>query len=208
MTGLTVNFNGRLLRDSSYFAEYCNRLETVNFKFPSALVMHEYYGTGVTYYNMFQYCNSLSVVNLDMSKLADTNSKADFGSMFYENKYVTEIHGLDFTYLKKPIRSLTSSGQNPYDWHDTSITYGGTYENLTTLDITGSLTTSYDFKNISTMAHTKVILQHLDTVTNETLGLTYNVMDAIDDEKTESVDQELKALATEAINKGWTFAIV
>ena len=54
----------------------------------------------------------------------------------------------------------------------------------------------------------KVILQHLDTVTNETLGLTYNVMDAIDDEKTESVDQELKALATEAINKGWTFAIV
>ena len=33
-------------------------------------------------------------------------------------------------------------------------------------------------------------------------------MDAIDDEKTESVDQELKALATEAINKGWTFAIV
>ena len=208
MTSLTVNFNGRLLRDSSYFAEYCNRLETVNFKFPSALVMHEYYGTGITYYNMFQYCNSLSVVNLDMSKLADTNSKADFGSMFYEDKYITEIHGLDFAYLKKPTRSLTSSGQNPYDWHDTSITYGGTYENLTTLDITGSLTTSYDFKNISTMAHTKVILQHLDTVTNETLGLTYNVMDAIDDEKTESVDQELKALATEAINKGWTFAIV
>ena len=33
-------------------------------------------------------------------------------------------------------------------------------------------------------------------------------MDAIDDEKTESVDQELKTLATEAINKGWTFAIV
>ena len=110
--------------------------------------------------------------------------------------------------MLQPTRSLTSSGQNPYDWHDTSITYGGTYENLTTLDITGSLTTSYDFKNISTMAHAKVILQHLDTVTNETLGLTYNVMDAIDDEKTESVDQELKALATEAINKGWTFAIV
>ena len=208
ITSLTVNYNGRLLRDTTFFAEYCNRLQTVNFKFPSALVMHEYYGTGVTYYNMFQYCGSLSIVNLDMSKLADTNSKADFGSMFYEDKYITEIHGLDFTYLKKPIRNFTSNGQSPYDWHDTSITYGGTYENLTTLDITGKLITSYNFKNIATMAHTKVILRHLDKVTNETLGLTYNIVDAIDDEKTESVDQELKELANTALSNGWSFIIV
>ena len=206
---LTVNFNGRLLRDSTYFAEYCNRLETVNFKFPSALTMHDYYGTGVTYYNMFQYCNSLKIVNLNMSKLADTNSKADFGGMFYEDKYIEEIHGLDFTYLKKPIRSLTSSGQNPYDWHDTSITYGAVFENLNTFDVTGALIHSYDFKNINTIGHTKTILRHLDTVTEETLGLTYNIMDAIDDEKTENVDEELRTLALDAMNnKGWTFAIV
>ena len=206
---LTVNFNGRLLRDSTYFAEYCNRLETVNFKFPSALTMHDYYGTGVTYYNMFQYCNSLKIVNLNMAKLADTNSKADFGGMFYEDKYIEEIHGLDFTYLKKPIRSLTSSGQNPYDWHDTSITYGAVFENLNTFDVTGALIHSYDFKNINTTAHTKTILRHLDTVTEETLGLTYNIMDAIDDEKTENVDEELRTLALSAMNeKGWTFAMV
>ena len=206
---LTVNFNGRLLRDSTYFAEYCNRLETVNFKFPSALTMHDYYGTGVTYYNMFQYCNSLKIVNLNMSKLADTNSKADFGGMFYEDKYIEEIHGLNFTYLKKPIRSLTSSGQNPYDWHDTSITYGAVFENLNTFDVTGALIHSYDFKNINTIGHTKTILRHLDTVTEETLGLTYNIMDAIDDEKTENVDEELRTLALDAMNnKGWTFAIV
>ena len=206
---LTVNFNGRLLRDSTYFAEYCNRLETINFKFPSALMMHDYYGTGVTYYNMFQYCNSLKVVNLNMAKLADTNSKADFGGMFYEDKYIEEIHGLDFTYLKKPVRSLTSTGQNPYDWHDTSITYGAVFENLNTFDVTGALIHSYDFKNINTTAHTKTILRHLDTVTEETLGLTYNIMDAIDDEKTENVDEELRTLALSAMNdKGWTFAIV
>ena len=206
---LTVNFNGRLLRDSTYFAEYCNRLETINFKFPSALMMHDYYGTGVTYYNMFQYCNSLKVVNLNMAKLADTNSKADFGCMFYEDKYIEEIHGLDFTYLKKPVRSLTSTGQNPYDWHDTSITYGAVFENLNTFDVTGALIHSYDFKNINTTAHTKTILRHLDTVTEETLGLTYNIMDAIDDEKTENVDEELRTLALSAMNdKGWTFAIV
>ena len=206
---LTVNFNGRLLRDSTYFAEYCNRLETINFKFPSALMMHDYYGTGVTYYNMFQYCNSLKVVNLNMTKLADTNSKADFGGMFYEDKYIEEIHGLDFTYLKKPVRSLTSTGQNPYDWHDTSITYGAVFENLNTFDVTGALIHSYDFKNINTTAHTKTILRHLDTVTEETLGLTYNIMDAIDDEKTENVDEELRTLALSAMNdKGWTFAIV
>ena len=39
-----------------------------------------------------------------------------------------------------------------------------------------------------------------------------NVKDAVDDEKTESVDQELKALVadpeTGALNRGWTFAIV
>ena len=206
---LTVNFNGRLLRDSTYFAEYCNRLETINFKFPSALMMHDYYGTGVTYYNMFQYCNSLKVVNLNMTKLADTNSKADFGGMFYEDKYIEEIHGLDFTYLKKPVRSLTSTGQNPYDWHDTSITYGAVFENLNTFDVTGALIHSYDFKNINTTAHTKTILRHLDTVTEETLGLTYNIMDAIDDEKTENVDEELRTLALSAMNdKGWTFAMV
>ena len=206
---LTVNFNGRLLRDSTYFAEYCNRLETVNFKFPSALMMHDYYGTGVTYYNMFQYCNSLKVVNLNMAKLADTNSKADFGGMFYEDKYIEEIHGLDFTYLKKPVRSLTSTGQNPYDWHDTSITYGAVFENLKNFDVTGALIHSYDFRNINTTSHTKTILRHLDTVTEETLGLTYNIMDAIDDEKTENVDEELRTLALDAMNnKGWTFAIV
>lgn len=205
---LTANFNGRLLRDSSFFAEYCNRMTTINIKFPSALRIDEYYATGMAFYNMCQYCNSLSIVNLDMSRLADTNSKADFGAMFYENKYITEIHGLDFTYLKKPSRALTSNGQNAYDWHDSSITYGGTYENLTVLDVSGLLSSSYDFKNISTLEHTKTILRHLDTVTSETLGLTYNIMDAIDDEKTESVDEELRTLATEAINKGWTFAIV
>ena len=158
---------------------------------------------------MFQYCNSLKVVNLNMAKLADTNSKADFGGMFYEDKYIEEIHGLDFTYLKKPIRSLTSTGQNPYDWHDTSITYGAVFENLKTFDVSGALIHSYDFKNIDTTAHTKTILRHLDTVTEETLGLTYNIMDAIDDEKTENVDEELRTLALSAMNdKGWTFAMV
>ena len=70
------------------------------------------------------------------------------------------------------------------------------------------LITSYNFKNIATMAHTKVILRHLDKVTNETLGLTYNIVDAIDDEKTESVDQELKELANTALSNGWSFIIV
>ena len=33
-------------------------------------------------------------------------------------------------------------------------------------------------------------------------------MDAIDDTKTEYVDPELKELATNAMSKGWTFALV
>lgn len=204
---LTVNFNGRLLRDSTYFAEYCNNLTTFNMKFPKSFLMNEYYGTGMTYYNMLQYCLNLSVVNLDMSSLVNTNTKADLGAMFFEDKYIKEIHGLDLTYLKKPIREINSN-QGTFDWHDNSITYGANYENLTALDITGLLNCSYDFKNITSLAHTKIILQHLDTVTSETLGLTYNVMDAIDDQKTEYVDPELKELAIAAINKGWTFAIV
>ena len=209
MTNLTVNFTGRLLRDSVKFAESCNQLTTVNFTFPSSLLMNEYYGTGVTYYYMFQNCPNLKEVNLDMSRLADSNTKADFGGMFYGNKYMETITGLDFTYLKKPTRSWSSSqGGGSYDSHDTSITYGGSYDNLTTLEPTGLLGLSYDFKNITSLAHTKTILNYLDTVTSETIGLTYNVMDAIDDEKTENVDEELRTLALAAIDKGWTFAIV
>ena len=170
--------------------------------------MHEYYGTGVTYYNMFQKCQNLKIVNFDMSSLAETNTKADFGAMFYEDSYIEQINGLDFTYLKKPTRVFTSSGQNPYDYHDDSITFGGNYENLTNFEPTGMLSTSYNFRNITSLAHTKTILNHLDTVTSETIGLTYNVMDAIDDEKTENVDEELRTLALAAINKGWTFIIV
>ena len=62
---------------------------------------------------------------------------------------------------------------------------------------------------IDTIAHERTMVTHLHTVTEETLGLTYNVMDAIDDEKTENVDEELRTLALDAMNnKGWTFAIV
>ena len=143
-----------------------------------------------------------------MSKLANTNTKADFGGMFYQNRYIKEIHGLDFTYLKPYQHPLSNSGQNYYDWHNDSITYGGSYEDLTVFDVTGMLQHSYNFRNITTITHTKIILRHLDTVTNETLGLTYNIMDAIDDELNEYVDQELKTLALDAMNRGWTFTIV
>ena len=208
ITSLNVNFSGRLLRNAQYFAQYCNNLDTVTLIFPDSLVMHDYYGAGVEYYNMFQYCQNLHYVNLDMSKLANTNTKADFGGMFYQDRYIKEIHGLDFTYLKPYQHPLTSSGQNYYDWHNDSITYGGSYEDLTVFDITGMLQHSYNFRNITTITHTKIILQHLDTVTNETLGLTYNIMDAIDDSLNEYVDQELKTLALDAMNRGWTFTIV
>ena len=67
---------------------------------------------------------------------------------------------------------------------------------------------SYNFRNITTLRHTKEILKHLDTVTSETIGLTYNVMDAINDELNEYVDEELRTLALAAIDKGWTFAVV
>lgn len=205
---LTVNFNGRLLRESMYFAQYCDNLQTVNLKFPEALTIHDYYETGVTYYDMFRYCGNLNYVNLDMTSFNATNARADFGSMFYQTAHIKEIHGLDLTYLKPFQKPLTNAGQNPYDWHNDSITYGANFQDLTTFDITGLLNTSYNFRNINTITHTKAILRHLDTVTNETLGLTYNIMDAIDDSLNEYVDPELKALATEAMGKGWTFIIV
>ena len=209
ITELTVNFNGRLLRDSSFLADSCSKLVKASIKFPKSLVMHEYYGTGVSYYNMLQKCTNLKEAHFDMSALKDSNTKADFGSLFYETQYLETITGLDLTYFKKPTRSFTSSGgYGAYDWHDPSVTYGGTYENLTTLELTGKLSSSYDFRNITSLAHTKTILKYLDTVTSEVLGLTYNVMDAIDDEKTENVDPELKELALAAIDKGWTFALV
>ena len=206
---LTVNFNGRLLRDSSFIADNCAKLETVNMKFPQALVMHEYYGTGVTYYNMFQKCPNLRIVNFNMDSLAQTNTKGDFGSLFLENKYVQEINGLDFTYLKAPTREFTSSGgQGSYDWHDTSITFGASYDNLEKFGIKGKLSSSYNFKNIASIKWTKEILRNLDSVTDETLGLAYNVMDAIDDTKNDYVDPELKELALAAINKGWIITLV
>ena len=209
ITELTINFNGRLLRNSVDIAASCGKLEVVNFKFPDSVLMDEYYGTGTSHYTMFRLCQNLRVVNLDMDSLANTNTKTDLGSMLAENRYVEEINGLDLTYLKKPLRAWTTNGgQSSYDYHDPSVTYGTSYENLTTFGLKGILSNSYDFKNITSLEHTKNILRHLDTVTNETLGLTYNVMDAIDDEKTEEVDQELKSLALDAINRGWTFAIV
>ena len=209
ITELTVNFNGRLLRDSSFIADNCAKLEKVNMKFPKSLLMHEYYGTGVAYYNMFQKCPNLSVVNFDMNSLVNSNTKGDFGSLFLDTKYVKEINGLDFSVLKAPIREFVSSGDyGSYDWHDTSITYGAEYDNLEKLDIVGLLSSSYNFKNITSLKWTKEILRHLDTVTDEVIGLTYNVMDAIDDSKTEYVDPELKELALDAMSKGWTFALV
>jgi hypothetical protein len=178
-------------------------------KFPKSLVMHEYYGTGVAYYNMFQKCPNLSVVNFDMNSLVNSNTKGDFGSLFLDTKYVKEINGLDFSVLKAPIRDFVSSGDyGSYDWHDTSITFGAEYDNLEKLEIIGLLSSSYNFKNITSLKWTKEILRHLDTVTDEVIGLTYNVMDAIDDSKTEYVDPELKALAMDAMAKGWTFALV
>ena len=209
MTSLTVNFTGTLLEDSVKFAEGCNKLTTVNFKFPSSLLMNDHYHTGVTYYYMFQNCPNLKEVNLDMSKLADSNTKADFGGMFNGNKYIETITGLDFTYLKKPDRSWSSSqGGGSYDSHDVSITYGGGYDYLTTFEPVGLLGLSYDFKNITKLDHTKTILRHLDVVTSETLGVTYNIADAINDEKTENVDEELRTLALTARDNGWSFAMV
>ena len=209
ITELTVNFNGRQLSDSSFIADNCAKLEKVNMKFPKSLVMHEYYGTGVAYYNMFQKCPNLSVVNFDMNSLVNSNTKGDFGSLFLDTKYVKEINGLDFSVLKAPIREFVSSGDHgSYDWHDTSITFGAEYDNLEKLDIVGLLSSSYNFKNITSLKWTKEILRHLDTVTDEVIGLTYNVMDAIDDSKTEYVDPELKELALDAMSKGWTFALV
>lgn len=205
---LTANFNGRLLKNSQCFASHCEKMTTVNFKFPDSLAMHDYYQTGVEYYNMFEYCYSLNYVNLDMTRLANTNTRADFGGMFYQDKYIKEIHGLDLTYLKPFVQSLGSSGNNIYDYHNDSITYGGSYDELTTFDVVGLLNNSYNFRNITTITHTKTILQHLDTVANCTLGLTYNIMDAIDDSLNSYVDPELKALALDAISRGWTFAIV
>ena len=81
-------------------------------------------------------------------------------------------------------------------------------DELEILGITGMLQGSYNFRNITTLRHTKEILKHLDTVTSETIGLTYNVMDAINDELNEYVDEELRTLALAAIDKGWTFAVV
>ena len=209
LLSLTVNFTGRLLRNAQFFSQHCDYLETINFTFPESLVMHtDYYQTGVEYYNMFQYCQNLTNVNLNMSRLANTNTKADFGGMFYQNKYIKVITGLDFTYLKKPAYGLTNGGYNAYDWHNDSITYGGSYDELEILGITGMLQGSYNFRNITTLRHTKEILKHLDTVTSETIGLTYNVMDAINDELNEHVDEELRTLALAAIDKGWTFAVV
>ena len=205
---LTVNFNGRLLRESMYFAEHCDNLRTVNLKFPEALAIHDYYETGVAYYSMFRYCENLNYVNLDMTSLSATNARADFGEMFYQTTHIKEIHGLDLTYLKPYQKPLTNNGQNAYEWHNDSITYGANFQDLTTFDVTGLLNTSYNFRNINTITHTKAILRHLDTVNNETLGLTYNIMDAIDDALNEYVDPELKTLATEAMEKGWTFIIV
>lgn len=205
---LTVNFTGRLLRTSMYFAQYCTNMTQFNMKFPDSLYMHDYYETGVTHYNMLQYCENLSIVNLDMSSLSKTNTRSDFGGMFYQDKHITEIHGLDLTYLKKVVHPLTSNGQDHYDWHNDSITYGGSYDDLSVFELTGKLNTSYNFRNITTITHTKEILKHLDVVTNETLGLTYNIMDAINDELTEYVDPELKQLALTARDNGWTFVVV
>lgn len=205
---LTVNFTGRLLKTSMYFAQYCTNMTQFNMKFPDSLYMHDYYETGVTHYNMLQYCENLSIVNLDMSSLSKTNTRSDFGGMFYQDKHITEIHGLDLTYLKKVVHPLTSNGQDHYDWHNDSITYGGSYDDLSVLELTGKLNTSYNFRNITTITHTKEILKHLDVVTNETLGLTYNIMDAINDELTEYVDPELKQLALTARDNGWTFVVV
>ena len=205
---LTVNFTGRLLRESMYFAQYCTNMTEFNMKFPDSLYMHDYYETGVGHYNMLEYCENLSIVNLDMSSLSKTNTRSDFGAMFYQDKHITEIHGLDLTYLKKFTHPLTSNGQSAYDWHNDSITYGGSYDDLSVFELTGKLNTSYNFRNITTITHTKEILKHLDVVTNETLGLTYNIMDAIDDELNEYVDPELKQLALTARDNGWTFVVV
>ena len=104
---LTVNFNGRLLRESMYFAQYCDNLQTVNLKFPQALTIHDYYETGVAYYDMFRYCGNLNYVNLNMTSLNATNARADFGGMFYQTAHIKEIHGLDLTYLKPYQKPLT-----------------------------------------------------------------------------------------------------
>ena len=208
MTSLSVDFSGRLLRDCVKFADSCSKLKKVDIVFPYSLLMHEYYGTGVTYYNMFIGCTNLQEVNFDMERLKQSNTKADFGAMFAEVKYLTKFTGFDFSCLKKPIRNWVSS-QGTYDSHDVSITYGGDFSNLTDFEPVGLLGLSYDFKNITSLAHTKTILRHLATVTSETLGLTYNINDAIDDTVTDNVDQELKELALDALNnKGWSFTIV
>ena len=208
ITTLTVNFNGFKLTNSVQIARGCGNLDTVNFKFPSSLDMPDYYQTGVTYYEMFTQCQNLRIVNFNMTKLADTNTKADFGSLFLDDQYIEEIHGLDFTYIKQPGRAFDSTG-GYYDYHDPSITYGGSYDNLKVFDVTGSLGASYDFKHIKGVEHIKTILKHLDLgiQTEQTLGLSYNLKDAIDDKVTENVDQELKQYAEAAIASGWSFAL-
>ena len=220
MIKLTVNCNGRLLLSSIRFAESCTKLNEVHFKFPSSFDnSNNYYATGVTYYRMFKSCPNLEKVYLNMKSLADTNTKADLGEMFIEDNYIKEIHGLDLTYLKKPVRDFNTS--QPYDFHNTSITAGCSLKKLEVFNVVGKLNNSYDFENVTGndimgIEPIKAILRNLNTVTKETLGLAYNLEDALDPEKTDDIDQELQDLVKGSADgtiksleeKGWTIKLI
>ena len=212
LTSLKIKFTGGTLLDSRNFADSCTMLKSVEFTFPPSLLKNNDYDTGVTFYRMFYKCEALQDVKLDMTAIANTNTKADFGEMFSGCSNLQSITGLDFSCFKEPNSEWKSNkGGGTYDNHNPSITAGGNYSKLTTFGITGLLGFTYDFYDIRGIEWIKEILRHLDTVKSATLGTTYDLENVVENPDSDDIDPEILALVIGtdtnpgASRRGWSF---
>ena len=142
---------------------------------------------------MFAYCKKLINVELDMTRL---ESKADFASMFRQDKYIESIKGFDLSNLHRDDKRPNDAAQ--YFTYDTSFEFMKDW--VFAKDEEGNtkqLTNSYRMNNLELVpsATLNSLMDGLGTVQSETLTLGQATLNRL---------SEIQI--ADAVAKGWTLA--
>ena len=193
MKSIRAEFNGTYSYGFYSFCNNCGELTDAYIKFPYSLYFNDDAQTCSENRNIFAYCRKLVNVELDMTRL---ESKADFGGMFRQDKYIESIKGIDLSNLHRDDRN--SNYNEWYLTYDTSFEFMKDWVFATDEEgNTKKLTSSYKMYNLelTPTATIESLMNGLGTVQAETLTLGKATLERLSE-----------AQIADAVAKGWTLA--
>lgn len=193
MKSIRAEFNGTYSYGFNSFCNSCGELTDVYLKFPYSLYFNDDAQCCVENGSMFAYCKKLINVEFDMSRL---ESKANFGSMFRQDKYIESIKGFDLSNLHRDDRGASDNSR--YFTYDTSFEFMKDWIFATDEEgNTKKLMNSYRIYNLELVptATLNSLMNGLGTVQAETLSLGQATVNRLTDEQ-----------IANAVANGWTLA--